>query len=91
MLGWPTVENSGPSGSVTFACAQEGETKLSSVGEFALAFSTIPSPSNLGTGEDEEIGNSADAALPLALWTFPIVFLGSLVGSFVGRARPGAR
>lgn len=27
----------------------------------------------------EEIGISAAAALPLAVWTFPIVFLGSLV------------
>lgn len=26
----------------------------------------------------EEIGISADAALPLALWCFPIAFLGSL-------------
>jgi hypothetical protein len=27
----------------------------------------------------EEIGISAAAALPLAVWTFPIVFLGSLI------------
>ncbi len=39
----------------------------------------------------EEIGISADAALPLALWTSPIVFLGSLVGCFVRKARLGAR
>ena len=39
----------------------------------------------------EEIGISPDAAFPLALWTFPIVFLGSLVGCLVRRARPGTR
>ena len=39
----------------------------------------------------EEIGISADTALPLALWTFLIVFLGSLVGCLVRKARPGAR
>ena len=39
----------------------------------------------------EEIGISADAALPLALWTVPIVLLGRLVGSFVGKGWPGAR
>jgi len=31
----------------------------------------------------EEIGISADAALPIAGWTFPIVFLGSLIGCLV--------
>ncbi len=39
----------------------------------------------------EEIGISADAALPIALWTLPIVFVGSLVGCFVRKAHPGAR
>jgi hypothetical protein len=39
----------------------------------------------------EEIGISADAALPLAIWSFPIVFLGSLVGGLVRKARPGRR
>ena len=39
----------------------------------------------------EEIGISIDTALPLALWTFPIVFLGSLVGCFVRKARHDAR
>jgi hypothetical protein len=39
----------------------------------------------------EEIGVSADAALPIALWTFPIVFAGSLIGYFVRKAHPGAR
>ena len=39
----------------------------------------------------EEIGISADAALPLALWTFPIVFLGSLVAFLVRKARPDKR
>ena len=39
----------------------------------------------------EEIGISADTASPLALWTFPIVFLGSMVGCLVRKARPGAR
>lgn len=39
----------------------------------------------------EEIGISADAAFPLALWTLPIVFWGSLVGCLVRKARPGQR
>ena len=39
----------------------------------------------------EEIGISTDAALPLALWTFPVVFLASVVGCFVRRGRPGPR
>ena len=39
----------------------------------------------------EEIGISADAAVPIALWTFPIVFLGCVVGFLVRKARPGAR
>jgi len=39
----------------------------------------------------EEIGVSADVALPVAIWTCPIVFLGSLVGCFARKARPGTR
>ena len=39
----------------------------------------------------EEIGISADAVLPLAIWTFPIIFLGCVVGFLVRKARPGAR
>lgn len=39
----------------------------------------------------EEIGISVDTALPIALWTFPIVFVGSLVGCLVRKAHPGAR
>jgi hypothetical protein len=39
----------------------------------------------------EEIGISVDAALPIALWTFPVVFVGSLVGWSVREAHPGAR
>lgn len=39
----------------------------------------------------EEIGISADTALPLALWTFPVVFLGSLVACLAGKALPGKR
>jgi len=39
----------------------------------------------------EEIGISADAALPLALWACPIIFLGSLVRYFVSKARPDGR
>jgi hypothetical protein len=39
----------------------------------------------------EEIGISADVALPLALWACPIVFLGSLVRCFVSEARPDGR
>jgi hypothetical protein len=39
----------------------------------------------------EEIGISTDAALPLALWTVPIVLLGRLVAGFVGKGWPGAR
>jgi hypothetical protein len=39
----------------------------------------------------EEIGISTDTAFPLALWTFPMVFLGSLFNCFVRKARPGAR
>ena len=39
----------------------------------------------------EEIGISADAALPLAIWTFLIIFLGCVVGFLVKEARPGTR
>ena len=39
----------------------------------------------------EEIGISTDAALPLAIWTFPIMFLGCVVGFLVRDARPGMR
>ncbi len=39
----------------------------------------------------EEIGISADAAFPLALWTFPVVFLGSMVALLVRKARPDKR
>ena len=36
----------------------------------------------------EEIGISAGTAFPLALWTFPVVFLGSLLAFLVREARP---
>jgi Gpi18-like mannosyltransferase len=39
----------------------------------------------------EEIGIPADAALPLALWTFPVVFLASLVGYLLWKTDPGIR
>lgn len=39
----------------------------------------------------EEIGLSAGTALTLAIWTFPIVFLGSLVYYLAGKPRPGTR
>ena len=39
----------------------------------------------------EEIGIGADAAFPLALWTFPVLFLGSMVAFLVRKARPGKR
>lgn len=39
----------------------------------------------------EEIGISADAALPIALWTFPIMFLGTLIGYLARKAGPGRR
>ena len=39
----------------------------------------------------EETGITADVALALATWTFPIVFLGSLVACFVRKAGPGPR
>jgi hypothetical protein len=39
----------------------------------------------------EEIGISADAALPLGLWAFPVVFLASVVGCLVGKTHPGKR
>ena len=39
----------------------------------------------------EEIGISADAALPIAVWTFPIVFLGSLIGYLATKAGVGRR
>jgi hypothetical protein len=39
----------------------------------------------------EEIGIRADAAFPLALWTFPVVFLGSMVAFLVVKARLGKR
>jgi hypothetical protein len=39
----------------------------------------------------EEIGIPPDAALPLALWTFPVVFLASLVGYLLWKADSGIR
>jgi hypothetical protein len=39
----------------------------------------------------EEIGLPAGAALAPAIWTFPIVFLGSLVYYSVRKAPPGRR
>ena len=37
----------------------------------------------------EEIFIPPDAALPMALWTIPVVFLGSMVAFFVRKARLG--
>jgi lipopolysaccharide export LptBFGC system permease protein LptF len=37
----------------------------------------------------EEIGISAEIAIPLALWTLPVAFLGSMVVLLVRKARPG--
>jgi len=39
----------------------------------------------------EEIGISADAALPLAIWTFPIALMGFIVGFLLRKAPPGTR
>jgi len=39
----------------------------------------------------EEIGISADAALPIAVWTFPIMFLGTLIGYLDRKAGFGKR
>ena len=39
----------------------------------------------------EEIGISTDAALPIAGCTFPIVFLGSLIGCLVKKVRGRSR
>lgn len=39
----------------------------------------------------EEIGIPADAALPLALWTSPVVFLLSIISYLVWKAGPGTR
>jgi hypothetical protein len=39
----------------------------------------------------EEIGLPAGAALAPAIWTFPIVFLGSLVYYLIRKAPPGTR
>jgi lipopolysaccharide export LptBFGC system permease protein LptF len=36
-----------------------------------------------------EIGISADVAFPIALWTFPVAFLGSMLVLLVKKARPG--
>lgn len=39
----------------------------------------------------EEIGISSDAALPIAAWTFPIVFLGTIIGYMARKAGLGKR
>jgi hypothetical protein len=39
----------------------------------------------------EEIGIPPDAALPLALWTFPVAFLASLVGYLLWKTDPEIR
>ncbi|MGA8149853.1 MAG: hypothetical protein WB952_02820 [Terriglobales bacterium] len=39
----------------------------------------------------EEIGIPPDAALPLALWTFPVVFLASFVGYLLWKTNSGIR
>jgi hypothetical protein len=39
----------------------------------------------------EEIGIPPDAALPLALWTFPVAFLASLVGYLLWETGSGIR
>lgn len=39
----------------------------------------------------DEIGIPPDAALPLALWTFPVAFLASLVGYLLWKTDPGKR
>lgn len=39
----------------------------------------------------EEIGISADMGLPLALWTFPAVFFGSMIVLVARKIRPGPR
>jgi len=39
----------------------------------------------------EEIGISADAALPLAIWTFLMVLVGSIIGCLARKARAGTR
>lgn len=37
----------------------------------------------------EEIDISVDVAFPIALWTLPVAFLGSMVVLLVKKARPG--
>jgi len=39
----------------------------------------------------EEIGISSDAALPIAVWTFPIIFLGTVVGYVATKSGLGQR
>ncbi len=39
----------------------------------------------------EEIGISSDAALPIAVWTLPITFLGTLIGYLARKAGLGRR
>jgi hypothetical protein len=39
----------------------------------------------------EEIGISSDAALPIAVWTFPIMFLGTLIGCLARKVGLGRR
>lgn len=60
-----------------------GLALMSSVAAYLLAFFLFTI--------HEEIGISADAALPIAICTFPVVFLGSLivhqVKRFDGRSR----
>lgn len=39
----------------------------------------------------EEIGISSDAALPIAVWTFPIMFLGTLIDYLARKVGIGRR
>lgn len=39
----------------------------------------------------EEIGISSDAALPIAVWAFPIMFLGTIIGYVARKADLGRR
>jgi hypothetical protein len=74
-----------PTGSTVRHCLSLsfGLAVMASVAAYVLAFLLFTI--------HEEIGISADAALPIAVWTFLTVFLGSLIGYLARKAGLGRR
>ena len=60
-----------------------GVALTASVSAYVLAYSLFTI--------HEEIGISSDAALPIAVWTFPIMFLGTIIGYVARNAGLGKR